>query len=336
MTAAVPAESAASVIAGIAAGSRSALARALTWLERDDLRAAEVSSAFATGSRPAHVIGVTGAPGAGKSTLIGALVDLPAYRDRSVAVLLLDPVSPVSGGALLADRLRIGRAAGETLFIRSIPARYDAQPALVHRVLIPALALLAAQGFDLVVLETVGAGQDPTPPLGLADTLVLLVTPAAADATQLRKRGVLELADLVVLNRADTAGTASARRQLATSLPALSGRPIVETVATTGSGVAELARMLVELERHPHAAGADARWRRARLLDPALVSAAESVFGLLATEVLATMRAGGDAADATPACLLRAVAERVLVAPAELRLGRAAPSSEEQGSSTTG
>ena len=335
MTAAVPAESAAGVIAGIAAGSRSALARALTWLERDDLRAAEVCSAFPSGSRPGHVIGVTGAPGAGKSTLIGALVDLPAYRDRSVAVLLLDPVSPISGGALLADRLRIGRTAGETLFLRSIPARYDAQPSLVHRVLIPALALLAAQGFDLVVLETVGAGQDPTPPLGLVDTLVLLVTPDAADATQLRKRGVLELADLVVLNRADAPGAASARRQLATSLPALSGRPIVETVATTGGGVADLTRVLVELERRPHAAGGDARRRRTRLLDPALVSAAESAFGVLATELLATMRAGGEAADVTPATLLRAVAERVVAAPTELRLGHRAASSEEQDPSTT-
>lgn len=305
------------MIDGIAAGSPAALARSLTWLERADPRAAEVCrAAAATGRRPRHVIGVTGAPGAGKSTLIGALVDSPAYRNRRVAVLLLDPVSPVSGGALLADRVRFGGAARETLFVRSIPAPPTAARAsLVHRVLVPTLVLLGAQGFEVVLVETVGAGQDPSPPVGLVDTLVMLVTPDAGDATQFRKRGVLELVDVVVLNRADAPRAAAARRDLATSLPAMSGRPVVETVATTGAGVADLAQLLVGLERGTDPTGADHRRRRARLLDAGLVDAAGSEFAALAREALAGLRAAGDATDVTPSMLLRAAAERVAAMP---------------------
>jgi aspartyl-tRNA(Asn)/glutamyl-tRNA(Gln) amidotransferase subunit A len=285
-------EDAVAVVAGIAAGRRAALARGLSWLERADPRAAELARAFpATGARPGHVIGVTGAPGAGKSTLIARLVDSPAYRDRSVAVLLLDPVSPISGGALLADRVRFGGTPRETLFVRSIPAPYDAERSLVQRVLVPTLALLGAAGFDVVLVETVGAGQDPSPPVRVVDTLVLLVTPDAGDATQLRKRGVLELVDVLVLNRADAPRTAAARRNLATSLPVLSGRPVVETVASTGAGVTDLARLLVELEGRPDAARVHARRR------PAAPSPARPAGAAAVDDPVAAVTAALDAVD---------------------------------------
>ncbi len=304
-------KTAAAVVAGISAGSRTALARGLTWLERDDPRAAELRRAFPPGPRPRHVVGVTGAPGAGKSTLIGALSSSPAYRDRPVAALLLDPVSPLFGGALLADRVRFGGTLREALFVRSIPVAHSDSASLVDRVLVPALALLAAQDFDVVIVETVGAGQEASPVVGLVDTLVLLVTPDAGDTTQFRKRGVLELVDVVVLNRADAPRAASMRRELATSLPSLAGRPVVETVATAGAGVADLARLLVELELRPDAAALEYRRRRARLLDCALINTAQAEFGAVAKAVLAELRAGSDAAQVTPTMLLRAVAARV-------------------------
>lgn len=189
----------------------------------------------------------------------------------------------------------------------------------MHRVLEPALWLLGAQGLELMIVETVGAGQQPGPCLGVVDTLVMLVTPKAGDAIQFRKRGVLELVDVVVLNRADDPGVATARRDLATSLPALAGRPVVETVATTGAGVAELAGLLSELERFPDSTRADRRQRRAGLLDSGLVAAAQEEFAVLARAALAALRAGDDAAPVTSSMLLRAVADRVGSGGSDLR-----------------
>ena len=193
---------------------------------------------------PPRIVGVTGPPGAGKSTTVGALVS--AYRERGmrVAVLAVDPSSPYSGGALLGDRIRMAAHINDPdVLIRSVATRGHlgglaaAVPA--------AIRLLAALSYDLIVLETVGVGQSEIEIAAIADPTVLILNPGAGDAVQAAKAGLLEVADIVTVNKADRDGADQTVRDLRAETAA----PILKLVAAQGEGITELVEAIDEFHR---------------------------------------------------------------------------------------
>ena len=233
-------------------GDRAALARLLSIVERGGDEAATVDRLTFAASGRAHTVGLTGSPGAGKSTLTNALIVEARAGGRRVGVLAIDPSSPFTGGAILGDRVRMGEhALDHEVFIRSMATRGHLGGLAVATP--QAARVLDAVGFDVVLVETVGVGQVEVEVAGEADTTVVVVTPGWGDSVQANKAGLMEIADLFVINKADRPGAADTRRDLeqmlALSTPATDGwvPPIVETIATTGQGVAAL---WVELERH--------------------------------------------------------------------------------------
>jgi len=219
------------LIEAVRAGDRKALARAISQVEGGD-------SPDITEAHHVSVIGVTGPPGAGKSTLISAMIRLLRSRGRTVAVLAVDPSSPITGGALLGDRIRMqGHAGDEGVFIRSMATRGHlgglAMPAS------DTLRLMGLAGFDDLVVETVGIGQSEVEVMGVADLVILVVGPSWGDQIQAEKAGVVEIADLVVVNKADRPGAEEVKRALFEST-ANRGVEIITTSAITGEGVEEL------------------------------------------------------------------------------------------------
>jgi LAO/AO transport system kinase len=223
---------------------RRTLPRLATLVENEDPRGLEVLDVLYPLSGKAHVVGFTGPPGAGKSTIVASLLARVRATDRRVAVLAVDPSSPITGGAVLGDRIRMmDRHADDGVFVRSMASRGRqgglawATAALVH--------LLDAAGFPLILIETVGTGQDGTDIASLADTVVVIEAPGLGDGVQAIKSGLLEVGDVVVVNKADQPGADDTRRLLQASF-ALShpdhGRPIpiLSSIATTGVGVPDL------------------------------------------------------------------------------------------------
>jgi LAO/AO transport system kinase len=199
---------------------------------------------------PAHVVGITGSGGAGKSTLVGALIGyLRKQLGLRVAVLACDPQSPKTGGALLGDRIRVRfDPADEDVFFRSMSTR--GAPGGVSEGAGRAIAWMQAFGYDVILVETVGVGQDQVAVRNIVDTLILLVTPAAGDEIQWEKAGVIELADLVVVNKSDMPGAEHVREQLRHALslsPAGHDVPVLAVTATTATGVPELWKAVAEM-----------------------------------------------------------------------------------------
>jgi LAO/AO transport system kinase len=233
----------ADLITGARNGSPRAAGRLLSLVEgerRDEVLASIGSSSAFAGP----VIGITGPPGAGKSTTIAALVG--AYRERGcrVAVLAVDPSSPFSGGALLGDRIRMAAHINDAdVLIRSVATRGHlgglaaAVPA--------AIRLLGAIGYDVVMLETVGVGQSEIEIAAVADPTIVILNPGAGDAVQAAKAGVLEVADIVVVNKADRDGAEQTVRDLRAETKA----PIVSLVADRGEGVADLVAVIDDHHR---------------------------------------------------------------------------------------
>jgi len=277
---------------GVGAGppSRAALARLLSWVERGGASAQAVSALAFPAGRGAPTVGVTGAPGAGKSTLVNALVAHWRAADETVAVLAVDPSSPFSGGAILGDRVRMqDHALDEGVYVRSLASR--GQSGGLSVAVPEALRLLDAVGFDWLVVETVGVGQVELEVAGTTDTVVVVVTPGWGDAIQASKAGLLEVADLFVVNKADRPGAAEARRDLEAMLDlSASGGwrpPVLEATATTGAGVAEVAAAIDAHRRHLVESGELER-RRARQLEEevrrGVVGVVEARLAVLARE----------------------------------------------------
>ncbi len=188
------------------AGDVRALARGLSWLEAAEPRGARLLAAVRRAARDrteaTRVIGLTGAPGAGKSTLADRLIEVWRARGQRVAVLAVDPSSPISGGALLGDRVRITRWAGDDgVFVRSMASR--GRTGGLATAALDALALLAAFGFDVSLLETVGVGQAEVDVASVADTTVVALAPGQGDDVQAAKAGIMEIADVFALTKAD-------------------------------------------------------------------------------------------------------------------------------------
>lgn len=183
--------------------------------------------------RPAHVIGLTGSPGAGKSTLVASMAAEAVRRGERIAVVAFDPMSPITSGALLGDRLRVDfNAVDENVFYRSLAIvgeDYSTLPDIVE--------LIGGAGFDKLIIETVGAGQNDVAIRNFVDRTAVVVVPGMGDSVQMDKAGILEIADLFVINKADFAGENTLKREL---LDIAGGRAIFETIATRGQGVVEL------------------------------------------------------------------------------------------------
>jgi len=243
-------------------GDRRALARLLTAVENRGAGAEAALRRLYPLAGHAHLVGITGPPGAGKSTLVAALIAALREADRSVAVIAVDPSSPITGGALLGDRVRMqAYASDRDVFIRSMAARGHAGG--LASTSSAAASVLDACGFDIVLIETVGTGQSEVEVAAAADTTVVLEAPEMGDEVQAIKAGLLEVADLVVVNKGDRPGaqrTAAQLRAMLVAAPkvgASSGRArpkspeVLLTTATTGAGIPEL---LAALDRHRLAA----------------------------------------------------------------------------------
>lgn len=263
-------------------GDRSAVARLLSLTERGGPAAEEVGRLAVESGAPgaSHTIGMTGAPGAGKSTLTAALCGVIRRSQERVGVLAIDPSSPFSGGAILGDRVRMSdHATDDGVFIRSMATRGQlggltlATPA--------ALRVLAAVGFPWIVVETVGVGQVEVDIAGAADTTVVVVNPGWGDAVQANKAGLMEIADIFVVNKADRPGAADTARDLRRMLKFAGTEgwepPIIATDSLEGSGVRELWDA-VRAHRGAMQANGELEVRRARRL-------VEELRGLVAVEI---------------------------------------------------
>jgi LAO/AO transport system kinase len=218
-----------------------------------------------------HIIGLTGAPGAGKSTLTARLITAARAANGRVAVLAVDPSSPYSGGAILGDRIRMqGHALDEGVFIRSMATRgHQGGLALAAP---EAIRVLAAVGISTVMVETVGVGQVEVEIADAADTTVVVVTPRWGDAIQASKAGLLEVADIFVINKADRDGAAETRRDLDNMLdlnPAMGAwrPPVLFTIASSGEGTEALWAAVSDHRSYLEASGEMERRRRRRLVD---------------------------------------------------------------------
>jgi LAO/AO transport system kinase len=256
------------LVAGARAGDPRAVGRLVSLVESASPLLPELMAALTPFTGGAHVVGVTGAPGVGKSTTTAALVGAWRAEGCRVGVLAVDPSSPFSGGALLGDRIRMGEHATDPgVFIRSMAARGHlgglawAAPQAVR--------VLDAAGCDVVLVETVGVGQSEIEVAGLADSTVVLLAPGMGDGIQAAKAGILEIGDVYVVNKSDREGARQVRRDLRGMLataerPGGAWRPpVLATTATTGEGVAEVVAALAEHREHLRASG-DLQRRRVR------------------------------------------------------------------------
>lgn len=253
-------------------GDRAALGRLISLVERGGEPARQVGRlTFGPSAGVQHVIGITGAPGAGKSTLVARLIEAVRATTAQVGVLAIDPSSPYSGGAILGDRIRMqGHALDEGVFIRSMATRgHQGGLALAAP---EAIRVLAAAGMQTVLVETVGVGQVEVEVAGAADTTLVVVTPGWGDAIQASKAGLLEVADLFVVNKADREGAAETRRDLENMLdlnPAMGAwrPPVLFTTAATGEGIDALWAAVGEHRAYLEASGELERRREQRLVD---------------------------------------------------------------------
>jgi GTPase len=242
----------------LVAGDKRALARAITLIENDDPSGWELVREVFPRTGRARIVGLTGPPGVGKSTLIGALTAEMRKQDRQVAVLSIDPSSPFTRGALLGDRIRLSdHFLDPGVFIRSMASR-GALGGLSEATLQAAL-LMDASGKDDVFIETVGVGQAEIDIVDHGDTIVLVLMPGSGDSIQALKAGVMEIPDVIVVNKADHPMTDTMIREIRGVLslgPSTSWRvPILRTEAAKGEGVAELAKTIAEHREHIEAEG---------------------------------------------------------------------------------
>ena len=261
-------------------GSRVGLARLLTMIERGGAESFEVAKlVYATA--PPYSVGLTGAPGAGKSTLTDQLITTArrgwpevehgaAEAIEQISVLAIDPSSPFSGGAILGDRIRMqDHATDPTVFIRSMATRGHLGG--LSLAVPDAVRLLGAAEMPVVLIETVGVGQMEVEVASAADTTVVVVTPGWGDSMQANKAGLLEIADIFVINKADRPGARESRRDLEQMLDLSQlgewRPPILETVAQSGEGVSELWRTVADHRAHLAGSGTLETRREARLIE---------------------------------------------------------------------
>lgn len=247
------------------AGERRAISLAVTELEALSAHAPALLTAMQPHLGHALVIGFTGPPGAGKSTLVNAVIHEARRTGVKVAVIAVDPSSPISGGAILGDRIRMTAALDDDgVFVRSLASRGylgGLSPAAVR-----IIDAFDAAGFDLIILETVGTGQNEIDVAEVADVRVVIAAPGLGDGIQAMKSGLLEIADILVVNKGDREGADQTMHQLQSALSIRSNDrysvPVLKTTATLGSGVEALMEAVTGVGHRVIAEGIDARRRR--------------------------------------------------------------------------
>jgi LAO/AO transport system kinase len=260
------------LVAAAVAGDRGAVARLLSLVERGGQGARDAGRLTYPHGGSAYTVGITGAPGAGKSTLTNRLIEVIRSSGSEVGVLAIDPSSPFTGGAILGDRVRMqDHALDDGVFIRSMATRGHLGGLALATP--QAVRVLDAAGLPVVLIETVGVGQVEVEIAGAADTTVVVVNPGWGDAVQANKAGLLEVADVFVINKADRPGADATARDLEDALSLATRerhRPaIVSTVAQTGEGVADLWSAITEHRSYLESSGELVR-RRARRIDDEL------------------------------------------------------------------
>jgi LAO/AO transport system kinase len=300
-----------------------ALARAISLVERRDPGVRDLLEALGERAVPPAVAGFTGAPGTGKSTIVDGLAQWYRGRGEGVAVIAVDPNSPYSGGALLGDRIRMQRhALDDQVFIRSMGARgHLGGLSLATR---EAVRLLGAFGFQNVLLETVGVGQSELEVAAVADTTVVVLTPGLGDSVQMIKAGIMEIADIYVVNKADLAGAQRTIQEIRGMLnmgPKLAWRPpIVAMTAQKQEGVEELVAAIEKHREHLRSSGEGAERAEQRLKD----EAADVVSEWARAEARRLL-------DSDPEVLARLNAKRLPYAAAEVILRRLGEAGEGPG-----
>ena len=227
------------------AGEERALARAITLIEAGRDEGQTLLKAVRSHGGRARIVGVTGSPGSGKSTLVDKLIGVARERDLKVAVVAIDPTSPYSGGAILGDRIRMGRWHTDPgVFIRSMATRGHLGGLAAASLQV--VALLEAYGFDLIFIETVGVGQSEVDIVNVTDTTLLILTPGQGDGVQAFKAGIMEIADVFAVNKFDLPGGPRLKREIKAALELGHGHdedwwpPIEATTASKDEGIFEL------------------------------------------------------------------------------------------------
>lgn len=258
-------------------GDRRLVARTISQIEHGEVDAGTLSSALAPHLGRAHVIGITGAPGAGKSTLVHAMLGELLARGRRIGVVAIDPSSPISGGAVLGDRVRMGRhGTHPDVFIRSVASRGHLGG--LSSTTAEIVDVLDAAGFDTIIVETVGAGQSEVEIMRVADTRVVACPPGLGDSVQAIKAGILEIADLLVVTKADLPGADATVRDLKDMLHLRAKHgdskwtvPVLRSCGENGEGVVD---MIGQIEQHGVTVG---RGRRLQLRPTVSVNNADKL-----------------------------------------------------------
>ena len=256
---------------GLLAGDRRALSRIISIVEHGGSDARAVLARLYPHTGRAHVLGVTGPPGAGKSTLVNAVALALRGRERTVAIVAVDPTSPFTGGAILGDRIRMQPLVGDAgVFVRSMASR--GQPGGLARATGDVVKVFDAAGFDIVVVETVGAGQAEVEIAREAHTTVVVEVPGLGDDVQAIKAGILEIADIFVVNKADREGADKVRRQLQLMLRLGEAAaeswevPVLQAVSTRGEGIDVLVDTIERHRAHLETSGALQERERGRVV----------------------------------------------------------------------
>jgi GTPase len=274
-----------SLLERVIAGDPTAVARAISKVEDDAASASELMRQIFPRTGRSLVIGITGAPGAGKSSLVDKLAAYYRKQGNRVGIIAVDPSSPFSGGAILGDRIRMQTLSlDKGVFIRSMATRGNLGG--LARATVEAVAILDASGYDKIIVETVGVGQDEIEIAKTADVCVVVLVPGMGDDVQTMKAGIMEIADVLVINKADREGVMRTEKELQALLSLAARRdewqpPIVKTVAIESRGIEDLARAVTESKQFQQNAPASvgrrqavARWRIVELLRERLVSEA--------------------------------------------------------------
>lgn len=231
-------------------GDKTAAARLITFIENNAKERKEILNALKPYTGNAHIVGITGAPGSGKSTLIDSLISLLRRNKKTVGVIAVDPTSPITGGALLGDRIRMREhSMDKGVFIRSMAT--GGSLGGISKTALDAAIVLDVLGKDIIFIETAGVGQSETAVKDIVHTVAVVITPGLGDDIQMMKAGIMEIADIFVVNKADLKNaeeTAKSIEDMISLLPQKRKRPgVILTVASEGKGIE---RVLEEIEKH--------------------------------------------------------------------------------------